>query len=132
MVRRFVVVAVLVGLLGAIAGIAAAVPIDSFPQRVTQGEHDVTSGRDISIDSRSTVYSGSSVAGADVIVRNDGGTDLTINVTVRLVTHEGTVVASAAADNIVLTGTSQTFEIRFASAVDPSTYDRVEVEAVVA
>lgn len=127
--QRIIAMTVLALVVGSIAGTAGAVTIESFPQQVTQGDHEVTSGKKISIDTRATVYSGSAVDGYDVTVRNDGSAKLTINVTVRLLLLDGTDIATASAENIVLTGSTYTFGIRFDVAVDPSTFDKVVVEA---
>lgn len=108
----------------------SAVPIGAFPQHVTQNDHEVPSGEQVSIDARSTVYAGSAIQGYDVTVRNDGILNLTVNVTVRLSTLDGTVVATASAETLVLVGTSDTFAVRFDAAVPSSAFDRVSVEAV--
>lgn len=128
--RSIVAVAVLALVVGSVAGTASAVPIQSFSQQVTQSDHEVTSGKKVTIDTRSTVYSGSDVDGYDVTVRNDASTKLTINVTVQLLTLDGTVVASTSAENVVLTGTTYTFGLRFDAVVAPSAFDRVAVETV--
>lgn len=128
--HSIVTVAVLALVVGSVAGTASAVPIQSFPQQVTQSDHEVTSGKKVTIDTRSTVYSGSDVDGYDVTVRNDESTKLTINVTVQLLTLDGTVVASTSAENVVLTGTTSTFGLRFDAVVAPSAFDRVAVKTV--
>lgn len=125
--QRIFVGALAALLVGGVIGTASAVPIGLFSQNLTQGDHDVTAGKQISIEERKTVYAGSAVDGYDVTVRSDSSLDLLINVTVRLETLNGSVVATASAENLVPTLTSYTFQIRFDTDVDPSSFDRVEV-----
>lgn len=131
MKQRTSVAAALLLVVTGVGATAGAVAIESFPQRVNQVDHEVTSGKMVSIETRSTVYAGNGVGGYDITVRNDGGTKLTVDVTVRLSTLDGTVVATESMQDIVLTGTSYTFELRFATAVEPSAFERTGVEAVV-
>lgn len=127
--QRIPVIVVLALIVGTVTGTVSAVPVEAFPQQVTQSDQEVTSGKKVSIDRRSTVYSGADIHGYDVTVRNDESTKLTVNVTVRLLTLDGTVVATESGETIVLTGTSDTVEIRFDPVVESSAFDRVEVEA---
>lgn len=127
---RCVSVVLMLVVVGSVAGTVSAVPIGAFPQHVTQNDHEVPSDEQVSIDARSTVYAGSAIQGYDVTVRNDGIQNLTVKVTVRLSTLDGTVVATASAENLVLIGTSDTFAVRFDAAVPSSAFDRVGVEAV--
>ena len=128
--QRISVVVVLALVVGSITGFVSAVPLDSFPQQVTQGDHEVTSGEKVSIDARSTVYSRSNIRGYDVTVCNDESSKLTVNVTVRLLTLNGTIIATVSAETVVLTGTTYTFELRFDPVVKSSAFNRVVVEAV--
>lgn len=127
--RRLAVAVVLTMLTGATAGAAAAVVIDSHPQRLTQSDHEVAAGEAFSVDERTTVYAGADVAGFDVVVRNAGSTDLTVTVTARLLALDGTVVASASESVTVLTGGTATASVRFDAPVGTATYDRLHVEA---
>lgn len=128
---RAALVAVLVLAVGSVAGAVAPVAVETFPQRLTQSEHRVSAGTLVSVTDRTAVYAGSDVDGYDVTVRNDESTKMTINVTVRLSTLDGTVVATTSEETVVLTGTSHTFGPRFASPVARSAFDRVSVDVVV-
>lgn len=127
--RRVAVAVILSVVVGVTAGTVAAVTIDMHPQQVTLSDHGVTAGKEYSIDERTTVYSSAGIDGYDVIIRNDGSTDLSINVTVRLLTIDGSVVATASESVTVLTGATATANVRFDTSVNVSAYDWVEVEA---
>lgn len=131
MLHRAALVALLVLVVGSVAGAVAPVTVGTFPQRLTQSEHRVSGASLVSVDDHVTVYAGSDVDGYDVTVRNDDATKMTVNVTVRLSTLDGTVVATASEETVVLTGTIHTFGPRFAAPVVPSSFDRTVVVVTV-
>lgn len=123
---RSVIVATLVVV--AVAGTAGGVTIQSFPQTVTLSSTGVANDNAVSVDEYRAQFNGSSVDGYNVTVRNDGSSNLNTNVTVRLKTVDGTVVASASKEGTVLTGERIQLQVWFDGAYAHHEYAWIEVE----
>lgn len=128
---RYLTIFAFAFLVATVAGTAAAVTIDSHPQQVRLSEHTVTADKKFSIDVRSTVYAGNDIDGYDVTVRNDGSTQLSVDVTVQLRTLDGTLVAQTSDSATALTGSTATVTVRFDTPVTTAAFDHVVVEATV-
>lgn len=128
MVRGILTTAtVLVVVLGAVVGVASAVSIPTFDQEVILSEHDVTGNEQYSIADRTAVYNGTAVEGYDISIKNDGSTDIEVNVTAKLKDLDGNVLETVSTTTLVVTSAEVT--LTFGSPWAPGEFAWVYVSA---